>query len=188
MVRDRNWHGILLRYCGVIASVGFNLECYRRVVVGCSRSVDGVGAASQFDGLGNGANGCLDATGFDLSSASKHSFPDPSSKSLDDHDLFWDIQVLKVVIDTGGKERSPVPPVTFPCRLSRLHDSSFGVVVDSSEKIRPSVFVGNVKAIHKPFCGRGKREWNSVRNFFVSGNCVNDREAKSAMRLDLPAI
>jgi len=92
------------------------------------------------------------------------------------------------VIDTGGKEHSPVPPVTFPCRLSRLHDSSFGVVVDSSEKIHPSVFVGNVKVIHKLFCGRGKREWNSIRKFLVSRNCVNDREVKSAMRLDLPAI
>jgi len=100
--------------------VGFNLECYCCIVVGCSWSVDRVGAASQFNGLGNDANGCLDATSFDLLPTSKHSFLDPLSKSLDDQDLFWIIQVLKVQIDTGWKEVLPVPPVTLPCSLSVL--------------------------------------------------------------------
>jgi len=61
-------------------------------------------------------------------------------------------------------------------------------VVDSSKKICPSVFVRNMKAIHKPFCGRGKWEWNLVRKAFVSENCVNDCDAKFAMLLDFPAI
>jgi len=128
------------------------------MVVGRTWAMNWVWEASQFDGLGNGANRCLDATGFDLASSSENTFPDPSSESLDDQDAFWSIQVLKVCIETDWKEVLPVPPITLPCSLSRLHDSSVGVVVDSSEKRRPSVFVGNWNAIQEPFCGKGNRE------------------------------
>jgi len=105
--------------------------------------VDRVGAASQFNGLGNDANGCLDATSFDLLPTSKHSFLDPLSKSLDDQDLFCIIQVLKVQIDTGWKEVLPVPPVTLPCSLSLLHDTSIGVAVDNSKKRCLNILLGN---------------------------------------------
>jgi len=60
-----------------------------------------------------------------------------------------------------------------------------GVIVDSSKKRHPSVFVGKWNAIQEPFCGRGNHKWNLVRKFFVSGKFWNN--AKSAMRLDVPA-
>jgi len=41
------------------------------MVVGCAWVVDCVWEASQFDGLGNGTDGCLDATGLDLLPSSK---------------------------------------------------------------------------------------------------------------------
>jgi len=111
------------------------LEGSFHVVVGCTWVVDWVWEASQLNGLGNGADGCLDATSLlDLSPSSEHTFLDPSNKSLDDQDSFWSIQVLKVWIDTSWQEVIPVLPVTLPCCLSQLHDSSVGVVVDSSEK------------------------------------------------------
>jgi len=88
------------------------------MVVGCAWAVDWVWEASQFDGVGNGTDGWLDATGLDLPPSSKNTFLDPSSKRLDDQDLFWSTQVLKVWIDTGWKEVIPVLPVMCPCSLS----------------------------------------------------------------------
>jgi len=76
-------------------------------------------------------------------------------------------------------------PVMLPSSLIWLHDSSVGVIVDSSKKGCPSVFVRKWNVIQEPFCGNHK--WNLVRKFFVSGKFWNDLDAKSAMRLDVPA-
>jgi len=58
------------------------------MVVGCASSVQWVGKPSQFDDLGNGSNGCLNAAHFDLLSTSKSSLPDPFGETLKDKDSF----------------------------------------------------------------------------------------------------
>jgi len=75
----------------------------------------GVSKPSQFDGLSNGPDGCLDATGLYLVSSSAMTFANSSSENLYEYELHCVIHPLKVRIDMGGKEVAPVPPITVAC-------------------------------------------------------------------------
>jgi len=66
----------------VSSLVCFYLHSNGGMVDVSSSSVQWVFKPSQFDSLANGTKCCLHATGFDLSSPSCCTFPDPSSKKL----------------------------------------------------------------------------------------------------------
>ena len=65
-----------------IVLVGFSLKGEGGIVIGCSRLVEGVVKASQFDGLGDGSKHCLDATSFDFVSAAKITLLDLLNENL----------------------------------------------------------------------------------------------------------
>jgi len=69
------------------------------MVVGGSFSVEGVFKPSQFNGLSNSPNGCLDATGLYLVSSSAMTFANLLSKNLYEYELCCIIHPLKVLID-----------------------------------------------------------------------------------------
>jgi len=58
------------------------LEGEGSIVVGGSGLVEGAIKASQFNGLGDGSKGGLDATSFDFSAAAKVTTPDSLSENL----------------------------------------------------------------------------------------------------------
>jgi len=70
------------------------------MVIGCFLVMQQIGKPSQFDGLGDHANGCLNAAHFDLFSISKCSFLDLSCETLKNSDSFCWSQVLKVWVET----------------------------------------------------------------------------------------
>jgi len=109
---DIYWDCNLFYRCWVMF-IWFGLHGDGCRIVYCSGFMQRVGMPCQFNGLGNGAEGCLHASGLDLSSLPKSSFPCPSSKSLKDHESFTSIHILKVWIDTTWNEVKPVP--LFQC-------------------------------------------------------------------------
>ncbi len=140
----------------VFSFVCFGLECQSGLVVGCAWFVKWVAVSSQFDHLGNGPKGCLDATSLDLLPSSVCSFLHPSSKDLQDHKSLWHIQFLKVWMDIWWKKVAPVLPIMVPGCLCQRHNSSFDVGIDSMEMTHPIVFCGRWQKIQDLFCGGGK--------------------------------
>jgi len=76
--------------------------------------IEWVSVPIQFNDLANGNKCSLDTTSLDLVALSKFAFLDPSSRNIQDQQLFCWSQVLKVRIDVGGKKVDPVPPVILP--------------------------------------------------------------------------
>jgi len=157
IVGNGDGHGKLFGRGWISPLVGFYLGREGGMIVGAAGFVERIGTASQFDGLANGAKGCLDTTSFDLFSTSSETFPNSSGKNLKQGNFFCWIHILQVRIETGGKKVAPVPPVTLARCESRCHDPSVDIGVDSSESTRPMVAAGSWHSSQEAFCGRGKR-------------------------------